>query len=119
MHEIGHTFGIEHCVYFQCVMKGTNHLEELDKQPLMACPICLKKLHFAMNYKRGKDRDNLTSLNYGSNSSPDSSSSSFLKVQPTPCLFDLVQRYQNLSSFFSFTGLKEEHSWIVGLLQQA
>jgi len=27
-HEIGHMFGIHHCVHFSCLLNGSNHLEE-------------------------------------------------------------------------------------------
>lgn len=32
-HEIGHMFGIKHCVYFNCVMNGSNGEEENRKKP--------------------------------------------------------------------------------------
>lgn len=44
-HETGHLFGMGHCVYFQCLMNGTNHQAESDATPLFLCPICLRKLH--------------------------------------------------------------------------
>jgi len=47
VHEIGHLFGIEHCVYYLCNMDGSNHLEESDRQPLALCPIDLRKLCLA------------------------------------------------------------------------
>ena len=31
-HEVGHLFGIEHCIYYECLMCGCNHLEEFDKR---------------------------------------------------------------------------------------
>jgi archaemetzincin len=49
-HEIGHMFGMEHCIYFQCVMNGSNHLEQSDRQPMHLCPVCLRKLHRAVGY---------------------------------------------------------------------
>ncbi|KAK3559033.1 hypothetical protein QTP86_000038 [Hemibagrus guttatus] len=50
-HEIGHIFGIQHCQWLQCVMQGSNHLEESDRRPLDLCPICLRKLHCATGFK--------------------------------------------------------------------
>jgi archaemetzincin len=44
VHETGHMFSMAHCVYYQCVMNGSNHLEEADGQPLWLCPLCLSKL---------------------------------------------------------------------------
>ncbi|MDD5216464.1 MAG: archaemetzincin [Candidatus Omnitrophica bacterium] len=43
-HETGHMFGLAHCIYFHCVMNGSNHLEESDKRPFHLCPVCLRKL---------------------------------------------------------------------------
>ena len=43
-HEIGHMFGIKHCVYHNCAMNGSNHLAESDRRAASLCPICLRKL---------------------------------------------------------------------------
>ncbi len=43
-HEVGHIFGLAHCIYYRCAMNGSNSLEESDRRPLRLCPICLKKL---------------------------------------------------------------------------
>ncbi|MGC4121380.1 MAG: archaemetzincin [Myxococcales bacterium] len=43
-HEIGHLFGIDHCVAWECQMNGSNSLEESDKAPLDLCPQCLQKV---------------------------------------------------------------------------
>ncbi|XP_047464123.1 archaemetzincin-2 isoform X2 [Mugil cephalus] len=50
-HEIGHMFGIRHCQWLNCVMQGSNHLEESDRRPLDFCPICLRKLHTSIGFK--------------------------------------------------------------------
>jgi len=50
VHEIGHMFGLEHCVYFQCVMNGSNHLNESDSQPQYLCPVCLHKMYHLMGF---------------------------------------------------------------------
>ncbi|XP_070707779.1 archaemetzincin-2 [Pempheris klunzingeri] len=50
-HEIGHMFGIKHCQWLNCVMQGSNHLEESDHRPLDFCPICLRKLQVAVGFK--------------------------------------------------------------------
>lgn len=50
VHETGHMFGIAHCVYFACVMNGSNHLDETDRRPLHACPVCLRKLEHAIGF---------------------------------------------------------------------
>ena len=43
-HEVCHMFNIRHCLYFQCLMNGSNCLEESDEQPLFLCPVDLRKL---------------------------------------------------------------------------
>jgi archaemetzincin len=43
-HEIGHIFGLRHCIYFHCLMNGVNNLAELVAGTLFECPVCLKKL---------------------------------------------------------------------------
>lgn len=48
-HEIGHLFGITHCVYFECMMNGVNHDEERDRSPGVLCPICQRKLAAGVN----------------------------------------------------------------------
>ena len=43
-HELGHCFGIEHCVYYACVMQSSASLAEDARQPLYLCPVDLAKL---------------------------------------------------------------------------
>jgi archaemetzincin len=49
-HELGHMFGIHHCVEFSCLMNGTNHLAETDRLPMHVCPVDLRKLHRAVRF---------------------------------------------------------------------
>ncbi len=49
-HEVGHMFGITHCVHFSCIMNGANHAEELDSAPPHLCPVCLRKLHMLTEF---------------------------------------------------------------------
>lgn len=49
-HEIGHMYGLSHCIYFECLMNGSNHLQEADKRPSFLCPLCLNKLYFIMRF---------------------------------------------------------------------
>ena len=49
-HETGHMFGLSHCVYFACLMNGSNHLEETDRRPMHPCPVCLKKLWWSIRF---------------------------------------------------------------------
>ncbi len=46
-HELGHMFGMAHCVHYSCNMNGSNHLDEADAQPLHLCPVCLRKLQWS------------------------------------------------------------------------
>ncbi len=49
-HEMGHMFGLKHCVFFRCVLNGSNHLAESDSRPLRLCPVCLRKLHHVIGF---------------------------------------------------------------------
>ena len=51
VHEIGHMCGLSHCIYFHCVMNGSNHLRESDSRPLHLCPVCLHKLYSSIEFK--------------------------------------------------------------------
>jgi archaemetzincin len=46
-HETGHMFSLQHCTKYECVMNGTNSLQETDRRPLDACPECMAKLCWA------------------------------------------------------------------------
>ncbi|CAG8905553.1 unnamed protein product [Penicillium egyptiacum] len=43
-HELGHCFGIAHCVYYACSMQGTASISEDARQPPYLCPVDLAKL---------------------------------------------------------------------------
>lgn len=43
IHELGHTFGLEHCKSL-CVMRFSNSLEDTDRKPHDFCERCLHKL---------------------------------------------------------------------------
>ncbi|MGD9587423.1 MAG: archaemetzincin [Pyrinomonadaceae bacterium] len=49
-HETGHMFSMKHCIKYECLMSGTNHLAETDRRPLDNCPECMAKVAWAMNY---------------------------------------------------------------------
>ncbi len=44
VHETGHMFSIKHCTAYECVMGGSNHLQETDESPLWLCPECMAKV---------------------------------------------------------------------------
>ncbi|KAJ6087137.1 hypothetical protein N7467_006051 [Penicillium canescens] len=43
-HELGHCFGIDHCVYYACAMQGTASIAEDARQPPYLCPVDLAKV---------------------------------------------------------------------------
>ncbi|KAJ6178537.1 Peptidase M54 archaemetzincin [Penicillium mononematosum] len=43
-HELGHCFGIAHCVYYACSMQGTASICEDARQPPYLCPVGLAKV---------------------------------------------------------------------------
>jgi len=49
-HETGHMFGLKHCIYFKCVLNGSNHLKESDSRPMHLCPVCLRKLQYGIGF---------------------------------------------------------------------
>ncbi|KAI1322859.1 hypothetical protein F5Y16DRAFT_26030 [Xylariaceae sp. FL0255] len=56
-HEIGHCFGIDHCVYYACNMQGTSGMIEDVRQPPYLCPVCLEKVsHAVVRESQGRDR---------------------------------------------------------------
>ncbi len=50
VHEISHMFGLTHCVFWECVVAGSNNQAEADRQPLHPCPVCTRKLQFATDF---------------------------------------------------------------------
>lgn len=49
-HEIGHMFGMDHCIAYHCNMNGCNNLQEGDAQPAFLCPVCLKKVQHVTGF---------------------------------------------------------------------
>lgn len=47
VHETGHMFSIEHCIYYRCCMNGCSGRREMDDQPLWFCPQCQAKVAYA------------------------------------------------------------------------
>lgn len=43
-HELGHCFGIDHCVYYACAMQGSSSVSEDARQPPYLCPVDLAKV---------------------------------------------------------------------------
>jgi len=53
-HEVGHTFSMQHCTYFQCNINGSNSLPESDRRHIHLCPVCLKKLSWNRKFDVAK-----------------------------------------------------------------
>jgi len=49
-HEIGHMFGLKHCIVAACVMNGSNSLSEIDNSILRLCSNCQHKLSWSLDY---------------------------------------------------------------------
>lgn len=53
-HEIGHMFGLHHCIDANCVMNGTNSMEETDSNSIRLCSVCQQKLNSSIKYDNKK-----------------------------------------------------------------
>jgi archaemetzincin len=49
-HEMTHMFGVQHCIFYRCLMNGSNHLAESDARPLHLCPVDLRKLQDSIGF---------------------------------------------------------------------
>ena len=59
VHETAHMFGLQHCIYYKCIMNGSNNLRESDSRPLHLCPVCLRKLQYSIGFDIVKHYSNL------------------------------------------------------------
>ncbi len=50
LHEVGHMFGLKHCVHMACLMQGSMHDEEAHKKPLFLSLVCLRRLRANMGF---------------------------------------------------------------------
>jgi archaemetzincin len=51
LHELGHMFGLYHCRHFECVMRSSTYVEEIDLKRAWFCPHCNERL------RAGRDAD--------------------------------------------------------------
>ncbi|MBN9414273.1 hypothetical protein ABS71_10820 [bacterium SCN 62-11] len=58
-HETCHLFGMAHCIDYNCLMNGVNHLNELDSRSFFLCPVCLRKLRYRLGFDAGKRFEDL------------------------------------------------------------
>lgn len=49
-HETCHLLGFGHCIYMNCSMNGSGHLEEDFRQTIFLCPVDLKKLMIVLDF---------------------------------------------------------------------
>jgi len=49
-HETAHMFGVTHCIWYRCVMNGSNHLAETDARPMHLCAVDLRKLLWSVRF---------------------------------------------------------------------
>ena len=47
-HELGHTFGLDHCTAPRCVMRFSNSVAEVDQKSRFFCPRCKEALDAAI-----------------------------------------------------------------------
>jgi archaemetzincin len=47
LHELGHSFGLEHCKN-ECVMNPPVDIADWDSRPVLYCDSCMRKLHSAL-----------------------------------------------------------------------
>ncbi|MBB6239762.1 archaemetzincin [Pedobacter sp. AK013] len=59
-HEIGHMFGLTHCIEANCLMNGTNSLAETDRSIARLCSGCQQKLNSTLKYDNKKRLQDLS-----------------------------------------------------------
>lgn len=45
LHELGHTFGLIHCLYPICVMRSSTYVEDIDQKKISFCQNCQDELN--------------------------------------------------------------------------
>ena len=45
IHELGHTFGLYHCRQFECVMRSSTYVEEIDLKQAILCEECRQQFN--------------------------------------------------------------------------
>ena len=56
-HELGHCFGLDHCMYKACMMQGTASVAEDMRQPPYLCPVCKAKVAWAVTRRNTSGAD--------------------------------------------------------------
>jgi archaemetzincin len=52
IHELGHCFGLIHCRNYECVMRSSTAVEEIDVKPAEFCRDCTVKLHTELAFPK-------------------------------------------------------------------
>lgn len=55
VHEVGHTFGLDHCGSRRCVMRFSNVLPDTDAKGHAFCPSCFGALSVALRRAEGRE----------------------------------------------------------------
>jgi archaemetzincin len=45
LHELGHTYGLRHCMDHPCVMNSSTYVEDIDLKPGHFCMHCIEHIH--------------------------------------------------------------------------
>ena len=48
IHELGHTFGLRHCLNFDCVMHSSTYIEEFDFKTENFCKKCKSEFEISI-----------------------------------------------------------------------
>ena len=49
--ELCHMFGLQNCIYYECLMNGVNSAKERRQGGIkVLCPVCLKKLKYNIKF---------------------------------------------------------------------
>lgn len=49
IHELGHTYGLIHCLQANCVMNSSTYVENIDQKSAEFCPLCQKNIKVEKN----------------------------------------------------------------------
>lgn len=61
-HECGHMLSMAHCVFYRCLMNGSQTVAESDARPLLLCPVCEAKLAWNLGLDSGERHGRLAGL---------------------------------------------------------
>jgi archaemetzincin len=53
-HETGHALSMKHCISYHCNLNGSNHIDELDRNPAWFCSTCFSKVCWNLGLSEGQ-----------------------------------------------------------------